>query len=519
MMAPKQLGPYLIGEPLGRGGMGTVYTATHQQTGEVVAIKVLSHLGTTEPNLRQRFSQEIETLKKLHHPNIVQLHGHGEQDGTLFFVMERVEGENLYQRLKSKGPCSWREAIHFTLDICKALKHAHDNGVIHRDLKPANLLISDEQVVKLTDFGIARLFGAQHLTADHSVIGTAEYMAPEQGEGHKPNVRSDLYSLGTVIYTMLAGKPPFASKVIAQVVHKLRYEDPQPLIYACRDIPVEFDRIVMQLLEKDPAARIPTAVALSHQLQALLHAMDREQAEKVAPTDEAESDTDERGSSPGSSSIGGKPTREGPYTGLEGENETKEAQDDDAPTMLADAKVEIPVIPQATHYTVVKSGQRAQRKSTSRIHKVFQILPLLVAGVLLAWATWYMLQPPSPADLVERIEAAASHESRASVQRAREDIAVFLSSYPDHEQARRLRQLDLQLLEMQRTDGPGSQSTEQQRLLIRERLEQAGELIESDPEQAGEILKAIITLYGEEPMLQDLIEETERMQEQLEMRD
>ena len=117
-MAPKQLGPYLIGEPLGRGGMGTVYTATHQQTGEVVAIKVLSHLGATEPNLRQRFSQEIETLKTLHHPNIVQLHGHGEQDGTLFFVMERVEGENLHQRLKSKGPCSWREAIHFTLDIC-----------------------------------------------------------------------------------------------------------------------------------------------------------------------------------------------------------------------------------------------------------------------------------------------------------------------------------------------------------------------------------------------------------------
>ena len=179
-MAPVQLGPYLIGEPLGQGGMGTVYTATHQQTGDIVAIKVLSRLGANEPSLRQRFAQEIETLKKLHHPNIVQLHGHGEEDGTLFFVMEMVQGESLYQRLKSQGPCSWHEAVHFTIDICKALKHAHDRGIIHRDLKPANLLLSEEGVVKLTDFGIARLFGTQHLTADHSVIGTADYMAPEQ---------------------------------------------------------------------------------------------------------------------------------------------------------------------------------------------------------------------------------------------------------------------------------------------------------------------------------------------------
>jgi len=452
-MAPVQLGPYLINETLGQGGMGTVYAAIHQETGEIAAIKVLSRLGATEPNLRQRFSQEIETLKKISHPNIVQLHGHGEQDGTLFFVMELVQGESLYQYLKSKGPCSWREAVNYTIDICKALKHAHDRGIIHRDLKPANLLLSEEGVVKLTDFGIARLFGTQHLTADHSVIGTADYMAPEQAEGKQPTTRSDLYSLGSVIYALLTGKPPFSSKVAAQVIHKLRYSDPQPLIHVRQNLPIELDQIVMQLLSKDPSARIPTAMALSHRLQALLHAMDREESTgtSVSPVD-PQQDTDERGSAPGSGSIGGKPTKEGSYTGIE---ENKNEPDEEMSTEAMVSKIDIPVTPPATHYTQVQPGQETGKKSGSRVSSLLQVLVLLVAGIVLALATWYMLQPPSADQLIERIHAAAESAdqgSRASNLHAQKDIQEFLSRYPDHEQAGRLRQLRQRLKENQDGD-------------------------------------------------------------------
>ena len=441
-MAPVQLGPYLINETLGQGGMGTVYAATHQETGEVAAIKVLSRLGATEPNLRERFSQEIETLKKISHPNIVQLHGHGEQDGTLFFVMEMVQGESLYQHLKSQGPCDWREAVRFTIDICKALKHAHDRGIIHRDLKPANLLLSEEGVVKLTDFGIARLFGTQHLTADHSVIGTADYMAPEQAEGKQPTIRSDLYSLGSVVYALLTGKPPFSSKIAAQVIHKLRYNDPQPLIHVRQDLPIELNQIVMQLLSKNPSARIPTAMALSHRLQALLHAMDREEVTgtSFSPVD-PQQDTDERGSG----SIGGKSTREGSYTGIE---EDRCEPDGEMPTEAAVSKVEIPVTPPVTQYTQVQPGQEPGKRSTSRLSHLVQVLALLVTGILLALATWYMLRPPSADQLIERINAAAESAdqgSRASNLHARKNIQKFLSHYPDHEQAERLQRLEQRL--------------------------------------------------------------------------
>ena len=449
-MAPIQLGPYLIGEPLGQGGMGTVYTATHQHTGELVAIKVLSRLGASEPSLRQRFAQEIETLKKLHHPNIVQLHGHGEEDGILFFVMERVEGESLHQRLKSAGTCSWRESIEITLDICKALKHAHDRGIIHRDLKPANLLINEQGTVKLTDFGIARLFGTQHLTADHSVIGTTDYMAPEQAEGQQPTVRSDLYSLGSVIYALLTGKPPFSSPVAAQVIHKLRYTDPQPLSHVRQDIPLELDQIVMQLLQKAPSARIPTAMALSHRLRALLHAMNRDDAEEVPLAD-----TDEQQDTPGSGSIGNKATKEGAYTGLEEATEKEDKKTATEATIAVPAQIDIPVTPPVTHYTDVEPGEEKAESSTSGIPHLLQVMSLLVAGILLTLATWYMLRPPSAGTMIERIDVAAesaSKGSRAAAIHARQDIELFLATYPDHDQAERMRQLDQQLLTSQQDE-------------------------------------------------------------------
>ncbi|MEC9003328.1 MAG: serine/threonine-protein kinase, partial [Planctomycetota bacterium] len=198
-----KFGPYQTDKLLGRGGMGTVYRGTHEETGQVVALKVLSFVHADDDNFRERFALEIETLKKLRHPNIVELYGYGVQDGHLFYAMELIEGNSLQQELLSGRRFDWRETTHFTIAICQALKHAHDRGVIHRDLKPANLLLTPGNEVKLSDFGIAKLFGSQQITADRSVIGTADYMAPEQAEGAKANVRSDLYSLGSVMYALV----------------------------------------------------------------------------------------------------------------------------------------------------------------------------------------------------------------------------------------------------------------------------------------------------------------------------
>ena len=163
-MHPTQLGPYSISSLLGRGGMGAVYEGVHRDTGRVVAVKTLaSHLGDN-PGLRGRFQGEIEALKSLRHPCIVELISFGEEDGQLYFAMELVRGRSLEQMLRSGRTFTWRETVDVALVITRALKSAHDHGVVHRDLKPANLLFPDEPVgdatVKLADFGIARLFGS-----------------------------------------------------------------------------------------------------------------------------------------------------------------------------------------------------------------------------------------------------------------------------------------------------------------------------------------------------------------------
>ena len=158
-MSIKKLGPYRINRTLGRGGMGTVYAGTDERTGEGAAIKVLAAALATDETFRERFESEIETLKTLKHPNIVQLYGYGEQDGHLFFAMELIEGTSLEEELQNGRRFDWRATTDLGISICRALKHAHDSGVIHRDLKPANLLIDGDEQIKLTDFGIAKLFG------------------------------------------------------------------------------------------------------------------------------------------------------------------------------------------------------------------------------------------------------------------------------------------------------------------------------------------------------------------------
>jgi serine/threonine-protein kinase len=272
-MHPTQFGPYTISTPLGRGGMGAVYEAVHGGTGEAVAVKTLAaHLGD-DASLRRRFAAEIETLKSLRHPCIVRLLAFGEHDGQPYFAMELVRGRSLEQLLRTGRRFTWRETIDTAIDIARALKSAHDHGVVHRDLKPANLLFPDEPAadaaVKLADFGIARLFGSATHTMAGMIVGTAEYMAPEQAAGQPADHRVDLYALGLVMFAMLTGRPPFQGGQVTDVLEKQRSEAAPRVSSKVAGVPPELDELIDRLLAKDPARRPGTALAVGRLLSAI----------------------------------------------------------------------------------------------------------------------------------------------------------------------------------------------------------------------------------------------------------
>jgi serine/threonine protein kinase len=281
-MQPEQMGPYKLGARLGRGGMGAVYEATDTGTGAAVAVKVLAAHLADDSSLRKRFESEIETLKSLRHPGIVQLLAFGEEDDQPYFAMELVRGKSLEQLLRAGRRFTWQETVAVGLAVARALKVAHDHGIIHRDIKPANLLIPTAAVetpdgagaaqlseVKLADFGIARLFGASGHTAHGHIVGTAEYMAPEQAAGKPLDHRADLYALGLVMFAMLVGRPPFQSKQVTEVIDRQRREPAPRVATLAADVPPELDALIDKLLAKDPAARPANALALGRLLSAV----------------------------------------------------------------------------------------------------------------------------------------------------------------------------------------------------------------------------------------------------------
>jgi serine/threonine protein kinase len=267
---PTRIGPYLVERKLGSGGMGTVYLATHEQTGRIVALKLLSPSLAREEGLVARFMREIAALQKLKNPHVVELFDHGVDGDMYYYAMEYVPGETLTARLRREKRIPWREMIDLSIEICVALKSAHDAGIIHRDLKPSNLLLTPDGNLKLTDFGVAQVFAGSKLTVTGGIIGTAEYMSPEQGQGRRITKRSDLYALGAVMYVMLTGRPPFTGKTTLDVIHKHKYNQfdrPRTIV---PEIPYWLDEIVCQLMEKDPEKRPADAFVVNRRLQEVL---------------------------------------------------------------------------------------------------------------------------------------------------------------------------------------------------------------------------------------------------------
>ncbi|MCH9655694.1 MAG: serine/threonine protein kinase [Planctomycetes bacterium] len=269
--APDRLGEYLIGKKIGAGGMGSVYLATNVHTDQQVAIKVLPGALAREPGFVERFHREIEALKKMHNPYVIEFYDSGVENEIYYYVMEYIEGETLTKRIRREKRIDWKTTVDISIQICSALKAAHDAGIIHRDLKPSNLILKDDNTVKLADFGVAQLFASEKLTVTGGIIGTAEYMSPEQAEGKRVTKQSDLYALGAVMYVMLTGKPPFSGKTMLAIIQKQKYgQFDRPGRYV-DDLPIWLEEIVCQLLEKDPEKRFPDAYVLSRRLQEVLN--------------------------------------------------------------------------------------------------------------------------------------------------------------------------------------------------------------------------------------------------------
>ena len=265
-MHPDRIGPYLIEKRVGAGGMGNVYLGRHEQTGAVVAVKELPASLAREAGFVHRFNREIEAMRKLSCPNIVKLFDSGTDGEIYYYSMEYVDGENLTTRLRREKRIPWLEAIDISRQICAGLKHAHDAGVIHRDLKPSNLMLGKDGVVKITDFGVAQVFAADRLTSTGGAIGTAEFMSPEQVIGARIDKRSDLYSLGAVLYTMIVGQPPFMGPTASDIMQKQRFGRFDPPKNYVPEIPSWLNDLVCQLLEKEPDKRPPDAFVTSKRL-------------------------------------------------------------------------------------------------------------------------------------------------------------------------------------------------------------------------------------------------------------
>lgn len=263
-MIGEKLGSFRIEAILGTGAMGVVYRGISETTGKPAAVKVISGELAQKSKSYERFRREAEILKQFRHPNIVRFLAVGRYQGTSYFAMEYVAGETLEQMLRRQGPRPWREIVELAIQTCEALHYAHEHGVVHRDLKPSNLMVSEEGQIKLTDFGIAKDLDATALTATGRTLGTAAYMAPEQIRG-TPEVshKTDLYALGVVLYQMLTGRVPFEGSSAVVLMHCHMNEPPPRPSARVAEIPVALDKLVVQLMAKDPNDRPWDAAAVA----------------------------------------------------------------------------------------------------------------------------------------------------------------------------------------------------------------------------------------------------------------
>jgi len=266
-------GRYRLGSLLGVGGMARVYLATDRVLERQVAVKVLSPPYAQDPVFVERFRREARSAARLSHPNIVAVFDSGTDAGRHYLVMEYVAGQSLAQLLASQGRLAPRQAAELGVEVCAALAAAHAQGLVHRDVKPANVLVGDDGRVKVTDFGIVKAAATATLTGTGTVLSTAAYLSPEEAQGGSVDARSDLYSLGCVLYELLCGSPPFGSGVdgppVAIATRHL-HQPPEPPSAHNPQVDARLDAVVLTALAKDPAQRYQSAIELRDALGRVL---------------------------------------------------------------------------------------------------------------------------------------------------------------------------------------------------------------------------------------------------------
>jgi serine/threonine-protein kinase len=274
MVEPKQheaghsrwVWPFELIQQIGEGGMGVVYRARYVVNNRAVAVKMLP-ADVTDKVALARFEREMAVLKDLRHPNIVRCFGGACEDKRRFYAMELVEGGSLEDVLQQRGKLPWEQVVEYALQMCAALECSHRAGVIHRDVKPGNFLIATGGQLKLSDFGLASVAAQRRITNVGKTAGTFLYMAPEQIRGQEITPRTDLYALGCVLFELLTSRPPFAAETPAATLH-LHCKQPPPRVtkYAI-DCPDSLEKLILQLLEKDPARRPESAAAVARELR------------------------------------------------------------------------------------------------------------------------------------------------------------------------------------------------------------------------------------------------------------
>ncbi len=502
--------------------MGTVYAAVNEQDQQAAAVKVLAAALSQDEGFRDRFEAEVESLRKLRHPHIVRLYGFGEQDGVLFYAMELVEGRSLEEELAAGRPFDWQDVTRIAIQTCRALRHAHDRGIIHRDIKPANLMLNAQEEVKLSDFGIAKLFGASGMTVEGGIIGTAEFMAPEQADGRAATERTDLYSLGGVMYTLLARRPPFRARTLPELLQLQRYAEADPVRRYAPDTPPELEKIIGQLLAKEPEKRLANAAVVIRRLEGMVEdlADAEDRAPRIAPIAPTDAEianaatlaAPENGPAPASPSatlefLPGAPspavdraasTRVAP-TAAAGEAPVRAVDEEFhlAPTLLRQTT--------RTFKTVEEADLEDAERGDETSHAFAWQTAALAATLLgLGLLIWWLLQPPDADTLLARVESNSSTpqtlatveddiealltnpefdvslSDRAKLQRYQEDIAIDKLERQFEREARRV--------------GSGKKLTPIERAYL-----DAIRTLRRDEAAGADKLDALIRLFGTSP--------------------
>ncbi|MBL8892711.1 MAG: serine/threonine protein kinase [Planctomycetaceae bacterium] len=453
-MIPSKLGPYLLEEVLGRGGMGTVYRGVDPETNERVAVKILAPDLADDAVFLERFQEEVQTLIELKHPNIVQLLSFGKQGDVFYFAMELVEGKSLYAMQKAGHHFTYIETVEIGIKVCEALQYSHNIGVIHRDLKPGNIIRSADGQIKLADYGIAKRFGAQQMTMS-GVMGTAEFMSPEQAMGKPATIQSDLYSLGGVLFALATGKPPIVGATPQKTLEKVCTTKAPFLTDVAKDAPEELGLLIAKLLKKQPENRLRSARSVATRLSEILEILHQraemetnlvvpgEEELALAPLDGSNPTmVDPRSTGAGKAAELSKSSATRPQTGKSAvprQNLARNSgetlrEEGSAPALTTANRV---IREQNYFERAVRATEQEATEKPSLVGTVLLALGLVVLLSVSGYLVYDRVIRPRTADELWVLIEPAQERPMAVMQQ----LEMFLEQYPDDERASEVKEL------------------------------------------------------------------------------